>query len=75
MGDGALLAQTITELAAAPQSCRAMGERARRAFEDEFDKPIAIARWVTLLREVGVRPRDVSRPAILDAPATESETN
>jgi hypothetical protein len=29
-----------------------MGERARQAFEVEFDKPIAIGRWEEVLRQV-----------------------
>jgi len=29
-----------------------MGVRARRAFEDEFDKPIAMARWEAMLSEL-----------------------
>ena len=52
MGDGTALAETILELAANPELCRSMGQRARQAFEAEFDKPIALARWEQLLREV-----------------------
>jgi glycosyltransferase involved in cell wall biosynthesis len=56
-GDGAALASAIRDLAANPELCRWMGERARAAFEAEFDKPIAVRRWERLLREVGgVRP-------------------
>jgi hypothetical protein len=33
-----------------------MGERARRAFEAKFDRPIALARWEDLLREVAAAP-------------------
>jgi glycosyltransferase involved in cell wall biosynthesis len=51
-GDGAGLARTVLELAADPGRCRRMGERARQAFEAEFDKAIAIARWLDVLAEV-----------------------
>ncbi|MEO8421944.1 MAG: glycosyltransferase family 4 protein [Hyphomicrobium sp.] len=53
VGDGVALAQTIRELAADPQRCRQMGERARFAFAAEFDTSIAIGRWEELLGEVG----------------------
>jgi glycosyltransferase involved in cell wall biosynthesis len=56
MGDGAALAQTIADLAANPDLRRWMGERARQAFEAEFDKPIALARWEGLLQEVAATP-------------------
>ncbi len=52
VGNGPLLARTILNLAADPLACKEMGERARRAFDSEFDKSIAITRWETLLREV-----------------------
>jgi colanic acid biosynthesis glycosyl transferase WcaI len=51
-GDGTALADTILDLAAHPDLCRWMGQRARHAFETELDKPIALARWESLLREV-----------------------
>ena len=44
-GDAAGLAGAIRELRASPDRLRAMGERARAAFEREWDKPIALARW------------------------------
>ncbi len=47
-GDGAGLARTVLDLAANPAGCRHMGERARRAFDAEFDKSIAMARWEKL---------------------------
>ncbi len=50
-GDAAGLARTVRELAANPDMCRRMSERARRAFEAEFDKPIAVERWEQLLLE------------------------
>jgi colanic acid biosynthesis glycosyl transferase WcaI len=64
-GDGPELAETIIDLAAEPALCRRTGERARQAFEVEFDKPIAIGRWEEVLREVeGLRaalPLDAQR--------------
>jgi colanic acid biosynthesis glycosyl transferase WcaI len=52
MGDGTGLAKAILELAADPTLLRQMGERAQHAFDAEFAKPIAIARWENLLLEV-----------------------
>jgi glycosyltransferase involved in cell wall biosynthesis len=60
MGDAVGLAQTILSLAAQPALCRSMGERARKASEGEFDRSIAIARWVELLTEVCGRQVEVS---------------
>jgi glycosyltransferase involved in cell wall biosynthesis len=51
-GDVAGLVAAIRSLRADAARCRAMGERARRAFEAEWDKPIALARWRALLEEV-----------------------
>src|SRR5262249_48098129 len=56
MGDGTRLAQTILELAADCGPCSAMGKRARRAFDAEFDKAIAIASWDKLLVELSGKP-------------------
>jgi glycosyltransferase involved in cell wall biosynthesis len=55
-GDGAGLAQTILELAADPAACRSLGQRARKAFDAEFDKPIALARWDELLVDISGVP-------------------
>jgi glycosyltransferase involved in cell wall biosynthesis len=52
MGDGAGLARTVVELATTPEVCRRMGQRAREALDGELDRPIALARWETLLLEV-----------------------
>jgi glycosyltransferase involved in cell wall biosynthesis len=52
MGDGSGLAKTILALAADPTLLRQMGERARHAFDAEFGKSLAIARWEKLLLEV-----------------------
>jgi hypothetical protein len=49
VGDGAALASTILELAAKPDLCHRMGQRARQAFDAEFDKEIALTRWEELL--------------------------
>jgi glycosyltransferase involved in cell wall biosynthesis len=58
MGDGEGLARVILSLAAQPALCRRMGERARKASEGEFNRSIAIARWVELLAEVsGANPK------------------
>ena len=56
-GDAAGLAAAIRDLRAAPDKLRAMGARARAAFEREWDQPIALARW----REVisGAARRDL----------------
>jgi colanic acid biosynthesis glycosyl transferase WcaI len=56
-GDGAALARSVLKLALNPALSRRMGLRARRAFEAEFDKDAAIARWTRLLAEL-------SRPGI-----------
>lgn len=48
-GDEAGLAAIIRALADDAEQCQRMGENARRAFEAEFNKPIAIHRWNTLL--------------------------
>jgi glycosyltransferase involved in cell wall biosynthesis len=52
MGNGAALARAILDLAANPDLRRWMGQHARQAFDAEFDKPIALTRWESLLREV-----------------------
>jgi glycosyltransferase involved in cell wall biosynthesis len=52
-GDGAALARTVLEMAADRRGCEAMGERARCAFEQEFDMRTAIARWDKLLLRIG----------------------
>jgi glycosyltransferase involved in cell wall biosynthesis len=52
VGDAAGLARTILDLAADPDLCRRMGQCARPAFDAEFDKSIAVARWEKLLLDV-----------------------
>ncbi len=54
-GDGPALARAIQDLAGQPELCRAMGERARRAFEADFDKPAAADRWHRLLTDVAAK--------------------
>jgi colanic acid biosynthesis glycosyl transferase WcaI len=51
-GDSAALVAAITRLVEDPELCRAMGLAARKAFDVEFDKPIAVAKWRNLLRTV-----------------------
>ena len=51
-GDHAALAASVRALAGDETGCQLMGVRARRAFEDEFDKPIAMARWEAMLSEL-----------------------
>jgi glycosyltransferase involved in cell wall biosynthesis len=55
-GDESGLAAIIHALAANAAECQRMGENARRAFEAEFDKPIAIRRWNTLLLDLAKAP-------------------
>ena len=56
IGNAAQLAQTVLELARDEGQCRLMGKHAREAFEAEFDKPLAIARWEALLGEISGKP-------------------
>ena len=51
-GDATGLAATIKDLRVSPDKLRAMGERARAAFEREWDKPIALARWREVIAAV-----------------------
>ena len=44
-GDAEGLAAAIRDLRASPDRLRTMGARARAAFEREWDKPVALARW------------------------------
>lgn len=46
------LRDCILQLAGNPQMKMEMGERARRAFEQYWDKPIAIRKWAKLLNDV-----------------------
>jgi glycosyltransferase involved in cell wall biosynthesis len=51
-GDAAGLAAAIRGLRSPPHQLRVMGERARAAFEREWDKPVALARWREVIAEV-----------------------
>jgi glycosyltransferase involved in cell wall biosynthesis len=51
-GDAAGLAAAILDLRAAPEKLRAMGERARAAFERNWDRPVALARWREVIAAV-----------------------
>jgi glycosyltransferase involved in cell wall biosynthesis len=42
---------------------RAMGARARAVFEAEYDKPIAMAKWEAVLRQVAARDKNSSATA------------
>jgi colanic acid biosynthesis glycosyl transferase WcaI len=50
-GDATGLAAAIRDLRASPDKLRAMGERARAAFEREWDRPAALARWREVVAE------------------------
>jgi glycosyltransferase involved in cell wall biosynthesis len=66
-GDGVGLARNGLELAANPALCQKMGKRARQAFEAEFDKPLAVARWESLLLTVaGAAPRTTQADGLPD---------
>jgi len=51
-GDAEGLAAVIRDLRASPDKLRAMGARARAAFEREWDKPVALARWREVIAQV-----------------------
>lgn len=51
-GDAVGLAAAIRDLRAQPDQLRIMGERARAAFEREWDRPNALARWRDVIDEV-----------------------
>jgi glycosyltransferase involved in cell wall biosynthesis len=54
-GDGEALASKILELAGDQNLCAALGARARVAFERQWDKVQALAKWEALLEAVGDR--------------------
>lgn len=51
-GDGAALADCIQRLRSDKRVQQALGQRARLAFEQRFDKPLALARWERLINQV-----------------------
>jgi colanic acid biosynthesis glycosyl transferase WcaI len=53
-GDGAALAADILRLEANPESCAAMGQRARAAFERQYSLESAVSRWSELLGSLHV---------------------
>jgi glycosyltransferase involved in cell wall biosynthesis len=52
MLDGAALASTILRLRENPQERKRLGENARKAFEQRYDMPIALAKWDALLGRI-----------------------
>jgi glycosyltransferase involved in cell wall biosynthesis len=54
-GDCEGLARHIEELARDGKGCRAMGRRARAAFEQRFDKESAVEAWCELFSELKLR--------------------
>ena len=50
-GDAAGLVRVLMKLAGDPPLLGKMGENARRAFDAEFSKSLAVARWDNMLRE------------------------
>ena len=65
--DGAALAERILELASDPNLCVSLGVRVRMAFERQWDKELALAKWEAVLRGVGEKPReaDIQRGSIV----------
>lgn len=54
-GDRHGLAKAIRHLAASPDLCRALGDNARSAFEANWDRTIAAAKWADLLAAVSAQ--------------------
>ncbi len=54
-GDSAALTLAVLALAGDPEGRTRMGANARRAFEAEFAKSIAVRRWQDLLTEIKLR--------------------
>ena len=52
-GDGEALTERILALAGDRDLCASMGARARMAFERQWDKEQALAKWEALLQAVG----------------------
>ncbi len=55
VGDAKALSDMVVSLALDRASCVSMGVRARRAFEENFDKPVAVNRWQDVLRDVDAK--------------------
>lgn len=58
-GDDSELADAITTLAAHPERAQAMGEAARKLFQDKYDFPHALHRWKSWL---GNHPQTLWKP-------------
>lgn len=71
IGDDARLAQCIAELADQPALRQSMGQRARDAFEREFQESAGIDAWERVFAELGHR-RPAPQPATGKALATEA---
>lgn len=56
IGDSAAASAAIVSLCDDAPRRLAMGENARRLFEQQFDQPIALAKWRQLLQQAGDRP-------------------
>ena len=54
-GDGEALTERILALAGDRHLCASLGVRARMAFEREWDKEQALAKWEAMLRAVGTK--------------------
>lgn len=68
-GDGEALLSEIIELARDPAAMRAMGARARAAFESKWEKQHALARWQSVMdRNIAARVRG---PAVGEARSAE----
>ena len=55
-GDGEALTERILALASDRDLCVSLGTRARVAFERQWDKELALAKWEAVLRGVGGDP-------------------
>ena len=66
-GAGATLAHNVLALSREPALTRRMGIEARRAFEAEFDKGAAVARWARLIADLS-QPREARRCSAAQRP-------
>jgi glycosyltransferase involved in cell wall biosynthesis len=66
-GAGATLAHDVLALSREPALARRMGIEARRAFEAEFDKGAAVARWERLIADLS-RPTEAQRRSAAERP-------
>jgi colanic acid biosynthesis glycosyl transferase WcaI len=76
VGDAHGLAQAILELATSPDTCRRMGERARRSFDAHYAKAIATAQWEALIEGIlGATRQAPAQPERVPAPASAVSRN